>query len=76
MKDVRSMDMWAIGRDLKFWKDFDIFNLDKFQDSLINYKGANFELIPFGAGKRIYPGMSFGIANAEIKLANLLCHFD
>ncbi|KAL7249411.1 hypothetical protein ACSBR1_011578 [Camellia fascicularis] len=37
---------------------------------------AKTKFIPFGAGRRICPGISFAIPNIELPLAQLLYHFD
>ncbi|WCJ19952.1 cytochrome P450 family 71 subfamily B polypeptide 2 [Euphorbia peplus] len=70
------VNAWAIGRDPNTWKEAGKFDPERFQDCAIDYKGTTFELIPFGAGKRMCPGMTLGITNLEIILANLLYHFD
>ncbi|WCJ37143.1 cytochrome P450 family 71 subfamily B polypeptide 2 [Euphorbia peplus] len=70
------VNAWAIGRDPNTWEEPTKFNPERFQDCAVDYKGTTFELIPFGAGKRICPGMTLGIINFELFLANLLYHFD
>ncbi|KAL1309511.1 cytochrome P450 CYP82D47 [Arachis ipaensis] len=42
----------------------------------IELKGQHFELIPFGAGRRMCPGMSFGLQMVQLTLANVLHGFD
>ncbi|XWS27751.1 hypothetical protein CRYUN_Cryun25bG0007600 [Craigia yunnanensis] len=70
------VNAWAIGRDACYWEEAEKFQPDRFLDSSIDFNGTNFEYIPFGAGRRICPGISFALPNIEFPLANLLYHFD
>ncbi|RZC47135.1 hypothetical protein C5167_040067 [Papaver somniferum] len=70
------VNLWALARDPEYWSDPDTFEPERFDGSSVDYKGNNFEYLPFGAGRRMCPGMSFAMANVELTLAHLLYHFD
>ena len=70
------VNAWAIGRDPRHWSEAEKFYPERFLDCPIDYKGSYFEFIPFGAGKRICPGISFALTNIELPLAQLLYYFD
>ncbi|KAK9758351.1 hypothetical protein RND81_01G224800 [Saponaria officinalis] len=71
-KTLVYVNAWAIGRDPKSWNDPEKFMPERFIGSSIDVRGNDFEMIPFGAGRRMCPGLQLGLANMEIPLANLL----
>ncbi|KFK33557.1 hypothetical protein AALP_AA5G029100 [Arabis alpina] len=70
------VNAWAIARDPKLWKNPEEFNPERFIDSHVDYRGQHYELLAFGTGRRICPGMAMGMANVELGLLNLLYFFD
>ncbi|XP_075095906.1 premnaspirodiene oxygenase-like isoform X1 [Nicotiana tabacum] len=76
LKTTIMVNVWAMGRDPKYWVDAESFKPERFQHSTMDFTGNNFEFLPFGSGRRICPGISFGLANIYLPLAQLLYHFD
>lgn len=70
------VNAWAIGRNPESWEDPTAFKPERFLESNIDYKGQDFELIPFGAGRRGCPAITFAIAVVELALGQLLYSFD
>ncbi|XP_060176862.1 premnaspirodiene oxygenase-like [Lycium barbarum] len=70
------VNVYAMGRDPKYWEDAESFMPERFEQSSVDFMGNNFEYLPFGSGRRMCPGISFGLINAYLPLAKLLYHFD
>lgn len=74
------INAWALGRDPGSWEKPEEFLPERFMDGGSaagdDIKGNHFHLLPFGAGRRICPGLNFGMATVEIMLANLVYCFD
>lgn len=74
------VNAWAIGRNSESWEAAEEFLPERLVDggsaANVDFIGTNFQFLPFGAGRRICPGINFASASMEIILENLLYHFD
>ncbi|XP_058082468.1 cytochrome P450 71A1-like [Magnolia sinica] len=70
------INAFAIGRDATLWENANEFLPERFVNNPVDFKGNDFQFIPFGAGRRICPGISFVNHTMELALANLLYWFD
>ncbi|OAY52447.1 cytochrome P450 84A1 [Manihot esculenta] len=67
------INAWLIGRDPYLWHEPEMFDPSRFlKDGAPDFKGSNFEFLPFGSGRRSCPGMQLGLYAVEMSLAHLL----
>ncbi|KAM3299223.1 hypothetical protein ACQJBY_040614 [Aegilops geniculata] len=75
------VNVWAIGRDPASWgADALEFRPARFlpggSHETVDVKGGDYELIPFGAGRRICAGLSWGLRIVTLMTATLVHAFD
>jgi cytochrome P450 len=75
------VNIWAIGRDPNLWDAAEEFMPERFiskdgAEGGADFRGLDFQFLPFGSGRRMCPGINFALASVEIMLANLVYHFD
>lgn len=76
-KDTQVLvNAWAIGRDPEVWDEPWSFKPERFLGSTVDYKGQNYELIPFGAGRRMCAGVPLAHRMLHLILGSLLHQFD
>lgn len=65
-------------RDSEVWSDPCEFRPERFLSSHKDFdiRGQTYELIPFGAGRRICPGISFAVQVMQLVIANLVHGFE
>ncbi|XP_065627502.1 cytochrome P450 CYP736A12-like [Quercus suber] len=67
------INVWAIGRDPYVWSNnVEEFYPERFINSNIDLKGRDFQLIPFGSGRRGCPGIHLGLTTIKYVIAQLL----
>ncbi|KAK8524772.1 hypothetical protein V6N12_029627 [Hibiscus sabdariffa] len=69
------VSVWTIGRDPSLWDNPNEFWPDRFLGKTVDIKGHDFELFPFGAGRRMCPGYPLGIKVIQASLGNVLHGF-
>nr|AHI15951.1 flavonoid 3',5'-hydroxylase [Pohlia nutans] len=73
------VNVWAIGRDPGIWHEPLVFNPDRFlkKDLMhVDVRGQHFELLAFGAGRRVCPAVSMGVLVVQFIVARLLHSFQ
>lgn len=73
------VNVYASGRDPTIWAEADKFMPERFlEDSMksIDFRGSDFELIPFGAGRRICPALPLANRMVHLMLATFVHNFD
>ncbi|KAL5541021.1 hypothetical protein UlMin_042594 [Ulmus minor] len=70
------INVWAIGRDPNTWDDPNSFKPERFLGSELDVKGRNFELLPFGGGRRICPGLPLVMRILHLVLGTFIHSFD
>ncbi|KAJ7958090.1 Cytochrome P450 [Quillaja saponaria] len=72
------VNIWKIHRDPRIWTDPSSFRPERFLTSHahVDVRGQDFELIPFGSGRRSCPGVSFALQVLHLTLARLLQSFE
>ncbi|CAI0395466.1 unnamed protein product, partial [Linum tenue] len=73
------VNIWAIGRDPSVWEDPLCFRPERFVNSgsaVVDFKGHDFELLLFGSGRRVCPGLPMAAKQLTLILASLIKGFD
>lgn len=85
------VNVWAIGHDGEAWPEPDRFMPERFLEeeegsdggkgggggaAAVDFRGRDFELLPFGSGRRMCPGMPLAHRMVHLMLASLLHRFE
>lgn len=71
------INAWSIGRNPSFWDKPTSFLPERFMGlSAPDFKGRDFEYLPFGAGRRICPGLPLANRMISLMVATLVHSFE
>ncbi|PIA38484.1 hypothetical protein AQUCO_02800294v1 [Aquilegia coerulea] len=70
------VNVWAIGRDPASWEDPLSFKPERFLGSNIDYKGQHYQLLPFGAGRRMCVGVMLAQRMLYLSIGSMVHTFE
>ncbi|KAL6217773.1 hypothetical protein ACLB2K_010990 [Fragaria x ananassa] len=72
------VNLWKLHRDPNVWPDPEVFSPERFltTQASVDALGQHFEFIPFGAGRRICPGITFAFQLMHLTVARLIQGFE
>ncbi|GLT37153.1 hypothetical protein SLA2020_114870 [Shorea laevis] len=77
------VNLWSIGRDPNYWENPTEFRPEKFLSEewnpkipMLDLRGQNFHLLPFGSGRRSCPGATFAPQFVPTTLAAIIQCFE
>lgn len=70
------VNVWGMARDPQVWPEPIQFKPERFLNSDIDVKGQDFQVLPFGTGRRSCVGMPLGHRMVHYSLASLLHAFE
>ena len=72
------VNLWKLHRDPRVWLDPLEFQPERFltKHAGLDVRGKNYELLPFGSGRKVCPGISFALELTHLTLARLLHGFE
>ncbi|MED6146918.1 hypothetical protein PIB30_039234 [Stylosanthes scabra] len=73
------INLWSMGRDPKIWENPLEFRPERFLDEerqLLDLRGQNFQLLPFGTGRRMCPGASLALLTVPTNLGAMIQCFE
>ncbi|KAL3838787.1 hypothetical protein ACJIZ3_023378 [Penstemon smallii] len=70
------VNTWAMANDPSIWDDPSSYRPERFLDSGVDFKGNNFEFVPFGSGRRMCPGLPMAFVQVQYVVACLVNTFN
>nr|XP_043637773.1 cytochrome P450 93A3-like [Erigeron canadensis] len=72
------INVWALGRDPNHWENPHEFRPERFQEKEkeLDVRGQHFQMLPFGSGRRMCPGISLAQFMVHATLGAMIQCFD
>ncbi|KAG5604908.1 hypothetical protein H5410_026400 [Solanum commersonii] len=70
------INCYSIHRDPNVWPEHEKFLPERFVGSSVDFRGHDFQLLPFGSGRRSCPGMQLAVTIIRLVVAQLVHCFE